>query len=295
MIYAVRESKAMGQKKRSEERDLRHDGRTYSYSAYNVKQDVARQFGRWEEDHHPEITAARDIPTEHYVEWLNQKRDEGARQATLDTYRSAIQSIDRQMVKLWGKEPCRELGPVHALPDRGKLRDRQMDRADFDALRGSYRDGSTGARALDLARAGGLRVQEISRLRGSDIRERGQEMIIHVERSKGGRNRDIVITDRACYDSLRELRDRYGDERICPIKPDSLNKNIERGLERLGLGDKYRGTSFHAIRKMWAQGEYDRARRGMDRNHAIKWVNVQLGHGADRDDRLISVYVGNLH
>ena len=72
-------------------------------------------------------------------------------------------------------------------------------------------------------------------------------------------------------------------ERICPIQSDSVNKAVQRCMERVGIAEKYKNTSIHSIRKMYAQQEFDKYReQGMEIDKALGQVSVQLGHGENR-------------
>lgn len=71
------------------------------------------------------------------------------------------------------------------------------------------------------------------------------------------------------------------NERIVDIKEDSVNKQLSRVEEALGIREKYKNacTGIHSIRKMVAQREYDRCRNGgMARKQAMEWVSAYLGH-----------------
>ena len=82
--------------------------------------------------------------------------------------------------------------------------------------------------------------------------------------------------------------------RICPIKVDSLHRNIERHMKSVGIKERYKYTSVHAMRKEWAQRTYDNYRKDHSKLQAIKYTNEQLGHGADRDVVLLERYC-NVH
>ena len=66
-------------------------------------------------------------------------------------------------------------------------------------------------------------------------------------------------------------------------KSDSINKAIDRAMERQGIRNKYNDTNIHAIRKMYAQREFNRFRsEGMEIRQALQEVSKLLGHGEDR-------------
>ncbi|MBM6859402.1 tyrosine-type recombinase/integrase, partial [Clostridium saudiense] len=147
--------------------------------------------------------------------------------------------------------------------------------------------------AIQLTARAGLRVSECTKLQGRDINL--TKGTIHVEDGKGGRDRDVQMRpeDKQFWTDLKAQYNDY--ERLCPIKEDSINKAISREMEKLQLKDKYEDTSIHAIRKMYAQDEYDRYReQGMEIQEALGAVSVQLGHGENRIE-LMKEYVLNIH
>lgn len=115
--------------------------------------------------------------------------------------------------------------------------------------------------------------------------------VINVVDSKGDRDREVHIRPKD-KDYFIDLKSKYNDyERICPVQSDSINKAIERELERQGLKEKYTDTSIHAIRKLYAQEEFDRLRKeGLEIKQALGEVSVLLGHSDNRFE-LMKEYV----
>lgn len=67
--------------------------------------------------------------------------------------------------------------------------------------------------------------------------------------------------------------------------------NIDIRPNVLNIKKEYSCTSVHAIRKMYAQEEYDkRIEQGMERKKALGQVSKLLGHGEDRME-LMKEYV----
>ena len=61
------------------------------------------------------------------------------------------------------------------------------------------------------------------------------------------------------------------------------------------LKSEYQNTGFHAIRKNFAQREYDRYRETHTRQEALDHVSAQLGHGAGRDLATLQRYIANIY
>jgi integrase len=118
---------------------------------------------------------------------------------------------------------------------------------------------------------------------------------LHIHRSKGGRSRDMPIA-KELIPFLKEIKTQFDEnQRICPLKNDSVNKFVCRVFEFHRITDyKDAKTSVHAIRKLWAQKLYDKLRHeGKTIKQACEEVSVQLGHGKDRKD-VFNRYISNI-
>lgn len=169
-----------------------------------------------------------------------------------------------------------------------------MSKVDFKKLESSFSNSNSSAKvAIQLTARAGLRVSECVKLQGRDI-DLNKGVIIVID-GKGGRDREVTIRleDKQFWTDLKAQYNDY--ERLCPVKEDSINKAISREMEKLELKDKYEDTSIHAIRKMYAQEQFDRYRdEGMEIREALGAVSVDLGHGANRIE-LMKEYVLNIH
>ena len=297
ITHAVRESRAYGQAKHDAPAHVRHDGRTYSYNSFNNRLDVAKAFGTFMQSEHPEVRYARDLTPAHANEFLSAAAARGVADSTLDAYRSTLGAIYRECGREYGTRTP-ERGEIH-VPERtapvAPVRTVAMREEHIEQLRDSYRPYSTGRNAVDIAHACGARVEGISKLRGSDIHERADGSVYVHLTEKGGRQRDVDVLDPADRDRMRDLRDRYGTDRVCPARPESIDRSLSRHLHDLGIRDLYRDTTVHAIRKAWAQRTYDTYRQDHSKLEAIKYVNEQLGHSAERDVALLAHYVEDIH
>lgn len=139
----------------------------------------------------------------------------------------------------------------------------------------------------------GLRVSEVTKIMAKDIDF--EKRTLHIHRSKGGLSRDIPIAE-LHLKFLKEIKNQFDEnQRLCPLKNDSVNKFIYRVFEFHGINDyKDAKTSVHAIRKLWAQKLYNKLRHeGKTIKQACEEVSVQLGHGKDRKD-VFNRYISNI-
>lgn len=299
LSYAVSKNKAIGQSKYSASKADRHDGRSYSYASHNQKVDVAKNFGSWMRENHPEITRAIDITATHANEYLREKA-ESCRPATLQTYASDLRAIAKCVSNTYGSTAIDHPRIDIVVPGTDKLPSRTMAMTarDMDRIQQHLRPDSNADRALKLERATGARVEGLTHVRPMDIHIYNDErasVFIHCE--KGGRDRTVDVCGKEHVENLIHLKDLQPEPSrpIVSISKDSINRAFNRIMHQIGIKNKYELTSVHAMRKEWAQRTYDRYRADHNKLETIIYTNQQLGHGGDRDVDLLSRYVANIH
>lgn len=301
LTYAVRQSTAFGQSKHTDKGlgkyGVRHDGRTYSYRALSARLDVAKNFAGYMKETHPEIRMARDITGAHVNEFLTIKSTTST-QATLDTYAANLRSVLKEVENTYRCNIPDRTAINAPRVDREPWRTMPMRAEDISRLHASYKPGSNGDKALVISHATGARAEEICGLRRESVRFVREDLAqVHFSGNitKGGRDRIVDVTNPHDIRELHrvvEITPQNG--RIVPIKHSSLQKSVERHMKELGVKDRYKFTSVHAMRKEWAQRTYDRYRHDHNKYETIKYTNVQLGHGADRDVVLLERYCENI-
>ena len=167
-----------------------------------------------------------------------------------------------------------------------------MVKSDYVKLVNSYKDAySTGATGARVIYSSGLRASEVCTLKGSDITVKDGVATVHVANGKGGRMRDVVITDKERVDTLKDISDHFMENRVCDIKPQSLEINISRHLNSIETDQEYKYNSCHAIRKEYAQNTYDQHKsEGCSSSEAWGKTCESLGHSADRQ-ALFNTYI----
>lgn len=293
-LNAINNNFKEGMSKESIKKSGQMDGtRIFSYSDRKNLIDVASNFSNYLKETHPEVKMVKDIKAEHVQSFLNSKAN-NCSYATLKQYESKFNKLENIVNKTYNCNASYKGFTTPAGVNNTKIRNSSMSKEDFKKLENAFSNSNSSAKtAIQLTARAGLRVSECTKLQGRDINLK--ENTIHVADGKGGRDRDIPIRpeDKQYFADLKaSVRD---TERICPVQPDSINKAIQREMEKLELKDKYEDTSIHAIRKMYAQEEYDRCRaEGMEIKEALGEVSVQLGHSENRIE-LMKEYVLNIH
>lgn len=293
-LHAINNNFKEGMSKNSIKEAGKMNGtRIFSYSDRKNLIDVASNFSNFMKNTCPEVKQVKDIKAEHIQSFLNSK-SATCSTATLKQYESKFNKLEKVVNNTYN---CNANYGGFSTPNGAnatKIRNSAMSKNDFKKLENSFSNSSSNAKiAIQLTARAGLRVSECTKLQGRDINL--QKGTIHVADGKGGRDRDVQMRpeDKQFWTDLKASVD--GCERICPVKEDSINKAIQREMEKIELKDKYSDTSIHCIRKMYAQEQFDRYRdEGMEIREALGAVSVDLGHSKDRIE-LMKEYVLNIH
>ena len=267
--------------------------RIYSYSDRRNLVKFTSNFSNWIKENHGEVRLATQIKSEHVQEFLNLKAKTCSK-ATIEQYVSKSNKMQNLINATYNSHNKLNL----TIPDTGKdiYRNKQMTLEHYKILQKNM--SGNGLKALECAKNFGLRVDEISNLRKGDINL--DKKIVRVINGKGGRDRDVYLkTKEQLGVAIKLYNSRLAlTERVVPIKSDSINRALNRAMQKIKLKDEYEKTGIHSIRKLYAQQEYDRCRnKGMSIEKARAVVSKQLGHSEERgkDDNLIKRYIQNLH
>lgn len=293
--HALCESDCRGTSKRADR--LNHVNtreRVYSNGRMDGLRDMAKNFCGWLRERHPEIRLAKEITGDHAREFLEDKRGRVS-DATLEEYRGRLGKLGDLCSSVFKSRISWRCEPIQN--ERAhKVRDRAMDRADYEAIRDKLLEGRSEARyALEITGRCGARIEEAAGLKVEGIRTDTWVLELR-EGCKNGRERDVPIReqDRVYFTALKEECERKGRTYVCNgVKSRSLDTAIRRVMRELGLSDKYPKTTDHAARKMWARERMAEERpRCHSEVEAWERVQVELGHGDKSRQNLYAVYVG---
>jgi len=310
--YAVMKSQAYGQSKydeRGKGRASMARYKTYSYDTMDARLDAAKDLGKYLQDHFPEMKYARDITFDSVQQWLNNKADSGCSKATLEGYTANARTLFRLCDNAYPtfqhvndktlREQLHVPEPVPELVRESHRDAAGMARVDFEKLKNSFSKTSNGYKACVIQEATGARADGCVSLRGSDIQiDKNGKCIVHLC-EKGGRHRYVDVVRPEYVQALSGLKERAGDSYILnhrgdPIKAKSLSDQYRTHMKKLELTKDYTGTNSHAIRKMWANERYKEYRASHTKYDTVRYLNEQLGHGADRDEGLLGHYVDDI-
>lgn len=266
----------------------------YSYADRRNLVKFTSNIAHFLKEKHPEVRLATEIKTEHVQEFLNLKAQTCSK-ATIEQYVSKANKMQNLINKTFGSNNKLVL----EIPKTKKevYRDKQLSAEHYKLLKKSIKNDNI-LKSIEAAKNFGLRVEDISSLRKGDIDI--EKKIVKVIDSKGGRNRIVKLKTKEQLEVAKKLFNSKLalTERIVPIKPDSINKGLNREMTKLGIKENYINTGIHAIRKLYAQEEFNRCRnKNMSLEKARSIVSEQLGHSKERgkDDELINRYIKNLN
>lgn len=267
--------------------------RIYSYSDRRNLVKFTSNFSNWIKENHGEVRLATQIKSEHVQEFLNLKA-ETCSKSTIEQYVSKANKMQNLINATYNSS--NKLVLEIPRTKREVYRDKQMTLEHYKILQKNM--SGNGLKALECAKNFGLRVDEISNLRKGDIDL--EKKIIKVIAGKGGRDREVHLKTKEQLEVAKKL---YNSrlaltERVIPIKSDSINRTLNRAMQKIDIKKEYKKTGIHSIRKLYAQQEYDRCRnKGISIEKARAVVSKQLGHSEERgkDDNLIKRYIQNLH
>lgn len=309
LIHAIKSNSAMGESKHSAKAKgqaygKNSTGKIYSYSSAHARQDVAKNFANYMKENHPDIKDVRNLTSEHAQGFLNSCASRGCSTDTIKSYRSELSSIGKNINSTY-KNSNVDMSKTVAVKGHNetKVRNNPMRNEHIQALKDSYKVGSTGYNAVTVSEAAGLRASELCHLQGRDITINQNYAVVHVDHGKGGRNRDVIVRNQEHVQNLSEIKNSIGDmQRVCPVQVGSLHKNLDRHMDKIkdnltgkSLNQVYNHQGFHAMRKDYAQREYDRFRsEGMGIKESMNEVSHLLGHGNGREE-LMSRYIADMH
>lgn len=296
--YAVLHSRSFGSDKYSDRKNGESQHKTYSHKATKDRLDTAKSLGKYIKEHFPEVKMARNITAEHINAWLDHKANTGCRMASLETYAANARSVMRLCSQAF--PTCKDLSGIKTPEEKPDLiqssgRDPEgMKKDDYAKIRQSVNNANL-ARGMDIARMTGARADGCTHITGNDIHiYKDGSMRVYLQ-EKGGRGRKVDVINEKYKNTLKEYKQIYGNNRIVPIKPESLERSLARAMRGKELGKDYKGTKMHSIRKLWANERYKEYRQTHNKLETVQYINLQLGHSADRDEALLAHYVDSIY
>jgi len=284
--------------------ELKDSPYIFSYSQKQNQLNLSDNFCSWARKKVLHIKYVKDITGELWNEFLSDKA-ECASHATLDNYISRILKWQCVLNAFYGAhiQWQGKIEKPYKLTDEDGviLRLQQMSLKDYERLVEYGEKSGTrsyGHIAVQISRKIGTRVCGFKKLTADEVELEGGRWgfgtVGLLEKGKRYRRVDITCQDDA--DFFRTLlKGKNPDDRLVPIRPASVNQYVNRVMHALDIKRDYPETSIHSVRKLYAQELFYKIRRGgMSVEEAIRFVNLQLGHGQERNRKLLSIYVKDM-
>ena len=293
-LYAINQKLVYGADKHS----LKHEkksGKTYSINDARGLRDTAKNFSNWMVKNHPDILYLKDIKPDHVSEWYAD-RGQNWTNKTLSCHISHMQKINIIVKQVYTTCSDCDFGFKAKFPENRQSNYPDckiaMTQQDYDRLltniQGSNSHAKTG---IQIAYYTAMRADEVCHLRASRIIpvENNGNVTVNVqvrEGAKADRDRDILVTNQtgiAYLLSVKAMAIDRGNDYVCPIKADSLQKAMGRYLPD-DLKEKYKHSKIHAIRKLSIRDFYREQLKTYDEKIAQGMAMDRLGHGKERRD-----------
>lgn len=236
------------------------------------------------------IRFLKEIKEEHIQSFFESKSHNSY--ATLRQYKSYLNIFDKLINQTYHIKI--HFDKMEILITKGeKIRDATMVKEYLDTIISQNDFGNSDSiLGLKICRLFGLRAEEVVSLKGKDFDlENG---VLKVFNAKNNRYREIDFNTVQRLELAQEIRMEYDEEdRLVPIKTDSLNKYLSRKLQGLNIVEyKDKKTGIHSIRKMVAQEQH---KLNIEKGYSVKKsynnVSNQLGHGTKRDYFIEDSYI----
>ena len=254
-------------------------------------------------ENYPDVKEVRQLTPEMVESFLLSKASTCTTE-TLDCYRSNLASLGENINRTYATAHVDlAVGKIVGANAGQESRCKAMTDKHIAMLKESYRPGTTGYMAVTLATITGCRASELVRLKSENIEIKNSNLaVVFINSGKGGRDRTIQITAPNAVAELATIKATAAPgASILSCKAGSVQKSINRHLSKLKdekgqpLKSQYKHTAVHAIRKNWAQKEYDRYRENHTRQESLDYVSAQLGHGSERDLATLQRYIGEIY
>ena len=288
---AIERCMALGADKHSYKRSGCKKVKIFSYEDRRNIIKVTTLLCDYIEEFYPDIKYIKNINKEHIQGFFIEKANYCTKN-TLKNYNYCIRKLEK-MVKQELKIYINYTSNV-IIPKGKCIEIREIDMTDEDIkvlLDECNKSSSKAVLGIKLAIMFGLRVSEVCKIKGRDIKL--DKEIIHIHESKGKRSRNIKIENVDQKELCEYIKGKVlDDERVCKVREDTVNATIQRMLIKNKI-DRYRNskTAVHAIRKTYAKNDF---RENLDKyGDEIKaWneTSVKLGHNSGRK-ALKNVYV----
>lgn len=257
--------------------------RIFSYADRKNLIDLSSNFSNFMKENYPEVKLLKDIDSNHVQAFLNSKCSECSQQ-TLSQYQSRFRKLERLANSTYHIEVDYHNTTVPLSLKNGGAKIRNILLSDTDYTKMLSTTNNNLRNALLLSKHFGLRAAECSKLKYSDVKENGIQIID----SKGKRSRFVPVENRKQKEVLKQFQ-QIKEGRVCPVQTGSLQQAFNRQAKKQSICID--NGAFHTLRKSYATEKYQEYRQsGLSVQQSLDKVSQNLGHGSNRND-LMKEYI----
>lgn len=267
----------------------------YSTSDCNNLIDLAKNLSEFIKTNYPQVKLVKQIFKVHCRAFLESKA-ETCSQDTLNQYAARLRKLAKILYHTLGVHvdfSCN--APVSKVSD--EYRHIPMRRENLNKILNSDRDCQSKT-ALRLSAETALRITSLVKLRVCDVDF--EKKSLHIYKDKGGRSRDIELTETALTILRDCCRDNNPSDYLFPgrqgnshLSANSVNRFLNENALKCGITQYADAkTGNYSIRKMAAQEYLARLvyERDIPLNKAVHMTMIFLGHSSDRP-KLREIYL----
>lgn len=264
-----------------------------SYSALHNLRDFARNFSGHMKENFPDIKRLDQVNEGHLQSFLNTKNQDGCSQNTLDGYKSNFNKLENIVNNIYKscewdfkdkvaaptsqRQYDNTRGADHAMPS--DVRDKILDYCRANP--------SESGNAILCQNDMGVRVAELSELKVKNVDFEDNK--IKFDNTKGGKYMEREMTPDVRNILSSQVEGKGENDKVFNVKADSINVQLGRIQDRLGLQEKY---SMHDMRRLLAQEKFDQYREeGYGKQQSLDLTSKWLNHGEKRNKMLEQSYI----
>ncbi len=316
-MTAIESSFTIGYDKHSakhQKEQAQQDWRVYSFAGKANLLDTAHNLCEYIKEHHPEVDKVKHISNEHCQEWLDSKSRDGCSINTIECYKSNLVKLSKIINHHFGVHTNFETKVnIELISDRTSPREFALTPEEIQKVKDSIVKSCHSSNFFIFSTYTCCRVNSVESIqkRHITLKNDGQTVVVFFEKDKGGRNREIEVTDKEFYNFCSSLISDKAetDSLFGNIKKGSADKWLNRRLHKLGITipqDKTIGTKSilksgnHSVRKSAIQAYYQKQYqhyidKGFSPEKAEKTAKsdccVRLGHGAENRSDIVNIYL----
>jgi|GEM_PF-6504330 len=234
--------------------------RLYSVGRTEDLRGLAKSFSKFMKINHPEIKQVKDVNRDHVYEYLQSNKPNWNNRVMIEKI-SQFRKIEIVVDYRYNCKP--EFSKdIYEPKDKEyeKIRCMKMEKTDLDKLVEKSETSKSNARdGLQFGKRFGLRADGVTWIKGTNINLEDKTLTV---KEKNGKIRQVPIKDKD-MDFCKEMKEKYGENRICSMTPENYNKQLRRWMKTIKITNKdgkeilmdkkYEKQSQHSIRKLWVQ------------------------------------------